>query len=114
MVQNCANHIARVIKRLDTAVLLRGERHLSSRYPARTLTHSEMVLGRAPRIQNAFHLVPKRNDSRRGAAELALLERFDVQRMRQIRAIFQLIARHVCAVKPAFALPGLDYFRKTY
>ena len=45
---------------------------------------------------------------------LALLKCFDVQRMRQIGAIFQLIARHVCAVKPTFALPDLHYFRKTH
>jgi len=34
--------------------------------------------------------------------------------MRQIGAIFQLIARRVCAINPAFALPDLHYFRKTH
>jgi hypothetical protein len=33
--------------------------------------------------------------------------------MRQIGAIFRLIARHVCAVEPTFALPDLHYFGKT-
>jgi hypothetical protein len=34
--------------------------------------------------------------------------------MRQIGAIFQLIGRHVCAIKPTFALPDFHYFRKAH
>ena len=110
MVQNCANHIARAIKRLDTGVLPSRERHTSGD-PARTLAHSEMVLGRALRIQSEFHLVRPTERLETGLPEsCALLECFDVQRMWQIGAIFQLIARHLCAVKPTFALPDLHYF----